>query len=103
MDRMPFFSSWLAIDVALGVREWNLLALSPPSGGLESYTNVSSESDESASSTALATFCSKMSALDDAGRLLVSRWLTWYKLKLWLRPLGVEGRLRAAASQLWGP
>jgi hypothetical protein len=77
IDRMPLRSIWLAIEVALGVREWNLKGRSRASGGLESYTKVSSESDEFASSTALATFASKMSALDDAKRCLVSRLLIW--------------------------
>jgi hypothetical protein len=36
MDRMPLRSTWLAIEVALGVREWNLMGRSRPSGGLES-------------------------------------------------------------------
>jgi hypothetical protein len=36
IERMPLRSIWLAIEVALGVREWNLGARSRPSGGLES-------------------------------------------------------------------
>lgn len=40
------------------------MRLGRDSGGLDSYTNVSSESEVSASSTALATLASKMSALD---------------------------------------
>lgn len=52
---------------ALGVREWKRCARAEcGSGGLDSYTKVSSESDESASSTALATFASKMSAFEEA-------------------------------------
>ena len=59
----------LAIDVALGVREWYRCGRAERgSGGFDSYTNVSSGSDEFASSTALATFASKMSALEDAER-----------------------------------
>lgn len=36
MERIPFLSTWLAIEVALGVREWYLLGRSLTSGGLES-------------------------------------------------------------------
>jgi hypothetical protein len=54
------------MDVALGVREWKRrVTLSPTSGGFESYTKVSSESEVLASSTALAILASKISALDD--------------------------------------
>src|SRR5690625_666457 len=53
------------MDVALGVREWKRrFDRSAVSGGLESYTKVSSESDVLASSTALAILASKMSALE---------------------------------------
>jgi len=65
------------MDVALGVREWLRLRRGWESGGFDSYTNVSSESDELASSTALATFASKMSAFEDALGLLA---LVLYKM-----------------------
>ena len=73
------------MDVALGVREWYRLWRSTGSGGLDSYTNVSSESEESASSTALATLASNISAFEEAGRLLVSILLIVEMLKLGLR------------------
>lgn len=47
------------IDVTLGVRECR--GLIGGSGGLDSYTNVSSEFDESASSSVSIIFCSNMS------------------------------------------
>jgi hypothetical protein len=61
---LPFLSLFdcPTADAPLGVREW--LRLGRDSGGFDSYTNVSSESEVSASSTALATLASKMSALD---------------------------------------
>lgn len=55
-------------DVTLGVREW-CRGRRCCSGGLDSYTNVSSESDEFASSTAFATRASKISALEDASEV----------------------------------
>ncbi len=54
------------------MREWNRRGRSLTSGGLDSYTNVSSESEELASSTALATLASNISAFDDARRFLIS-------------------------------
>jgi hypothetical protein len=54
------------MEVVLGVREWYRCRAALGSGGLDSYTNVSSESETSASSIALATLASKISALDDA-------------------------------------
>ena len=72
------------MDVALGVREWNRRGRSC-SGGFDSYTKVSSESEEFASSTALATLASKISALEEAGRCLVSKREALYKFKLGLR------------------
>lgn len=63
-------STRLAIEVMLGVREWCWrLRSGCCSCGLDSYMKVASESEESASSTAVATFCSKTSALEDALRL----------------------------------
>ena len=48
----------------LGVREWTFRE--GISGGLDSYTKVSSVSDESASPTAEATLASKISAFEEA-------------------------------------
>lgn len=52
------------MEVLLGVREWFLLDRDLDSGGLDSYTNVSSESDPPPS-ISLATLASKMSAFED--------------------------------------
>jgi hypothetical protein len=65
-------SARLAIDVILGVREcWRRLRNGCCSRGFDSYIKVASESDEFASSTALATFCSNTSALEEAVPALI--------------------------------
>ena len=61
------WSTMLCEEVTLGVLEWCRWRLCG-SGGFDSYTNVSSESEVLASSTAFATRASKRSAFDVALR-----------------------------------